>query len=248
MRIRMRRGAAVALTVSALVFTAACGGSAEDKSAGAKQKTGESGSAEQKPEEKPAAGPLTAAQMKAGILEVSDLPSGWKVKRVPDSNDVAKADKAKCQPLATLLSDKVEGATEGADVEFSKGVGSGESAMLAQQIFTYDDTASATDFLKSIATAVDACPTFTFTQDGDKVEMKAEKLTVAQVGEESVGLRLTLDIPELNAKVESDLLIARQATGVMRLAYVPMAEKPDHAPFDDLAKRGGDKFVKGAQS
>lgn len=246
MRVRISRGAAVALTVAALVFTAACGGSSDKGDEKSKTAESSSAAAEPKPEEKPAAAPLTEAQMKAGLLEVSDLPSGWKVDKAGDSEDQPKAEKAECQPLALLMSDKIDGATVGADREFGR---ASDSAILAQQIFTYKDTAAATDFVKGISAAVDACATYTMTQDGQKVEMKAERLTTApQVGEEAVGLRLTMDVPQLGMKMEFDVLVARQTTGMMRLAYVPMGDKPDHASFEDLAKRAGDKFVKGATS
>ncbi|GAA4920546.1 hypothetical protein ACFPM3_01045 [Streptomyces coeruleoprunus] len=247
MRIRMRQGAAVALTLSALVFTAACSGSSDK--GGDKPKAAQSsapGTSADKPAEEAAepAAPLTEAQMKAGLLEVSELPKGWKVEPAAKTNDQPKADKAECQPLALLMSDKIDGATIGGDREFGR---ESDSAILAQQIFTYADTGAASGFVKGVSSAVDACATFTMTQEGEKMQMKAEKLTAPQAGEESVGLRLTMDIPQLGMKVESDLLVARQGAGVLRLAYVPMGEKPDHGSYGDLAKRAGDKFVAGAK-
>lgn len=237
MRTRMHRGAVVALTTSALFLTAACGGSSEKDD---KPKAAESGSsAEQKP-----AVPLTEAQMKAGLLEVADLPAGWKVEATAASEDQPKAEKPECQPLALLMSDKIEGATMGGNRDFAR---DGDSAVLAQQIFTYSDGAAATAFVKSVADAVGPCATFTTVQDGEKMTITTEKLTVPQVGEEAVGLRLVMDIPQIGMKLESDVLVARQGAGMTRLAYVPMGEKPDHSAFEDLAKRGGDKFAKGAQ-
>ncbi|OKK07930.1 hypothetical protein AMK26_02420 [Streptomyces sp. CB03234] len=237
MRTRIRRGVAVALTVSALTFTAACGGDAYEKG-------GDSVSqGPDKAAEKPAATPLTAAQMKAGILEAKDLPAGWKAENAPSSDDQAKAGKAECQPLAQLMSDKIDGATMGGNQEFANADG---TSLLAQQIFTMPGTGAA-DFVKSVETAVGACATFTMVQDGQPVPVKAAALPTAKAGESSTGVRLTMEIPELKMKIESDVLIAQQSTGVMRLAYVPMNGE-GHKAFDDLAKRGGDKFVKAAQS
>ncbi|MEV3991149.1 hypothetical protein AB0J57_19790 [Streptomyces sp. NPDC049837] len=237
MRTRIRRGVAVALTVSALTFTAACGGSADkggDKADKSKDKAAD----------KPAAAaPLTAAQMKAGILEVKDLPAGWKAESAPSTGDQSKAEKPECQPLAQIMSDKIDGATMGGNQEFAHG---GGASLLAQQIFSMPGTGAA-DFVKSVETAIPACATFSMVQDGQPVPVKAAALPTGKAGESSTGVRLTMEIPELKMKIESDVLIAQQGTGVMRLAYVPMNGE-GHKAFDDLAKRAGDKFVKAAQS
>ncbi|ORT61853.1 hypothetical protein [Streptomyces sp. CB03238] len=235
MRTRIRRGVAVALTVSALTFTAACGGSSD--------KGGDDAKGKDKTAEKPAAAPLTAAQMKAGILEAKDLPAGWKAESAPSTSDQSKAEKPECAPLAQVMSDKIDGATMGGNQEFGSADG---TSLLAQQIFSMPGSGAA-DFVKSVETAVGACATFTLVQDGQKVPVKAAVLPTAKAGESSTGVRLTMEIAELKMKIESDVLIAQQGTGVMRLAYVPMNGE-GHKAFADLAKRGGDKFVKAAQS
>ncbi|OEJ96352.1 sensor domain-containing protein [Streptomyces thermolilacinus] len=235
-RTRARRGAVVALTASALFLTAACGGSSEKDD---KAKGGDSAG------QKPAAAQLTEAQMKAGLLEVADLPAGWKAEAAASSDQAPKAEKPECQPLAVLMSDKVDGATQGGSREFARGT---DSAILAQQIFTYSDGDAAAAFVKSVDEAIGKCASFVSVDAGEKMTISTEKLTAPQVGEEAVALRMTMDIPQLGMKLESDVLVARQGAGMTRLAYVPMGEKPDHAAFEDLAKRGGDKFVKGAQS
>jgi hypothetical protein len=234
MRTRIRRGVAVALTVSALTFTAACGGSSD--------KGGDSAAKDKGADKPAAAAPLTAAQMKAGILEVKDLPAGWKAESAPSTGDQAKAEKPECEPLARIMSDKIDGATMGGNQEFAHG---GGASLLAQQIFTLPGTGAA-DFVKDVTTAVGACGTFTMVQDGQKVPVKAAALPVAKSGESSQGVRLTMEIAELKMKIESDVLIAQQGSGVMRLAYVPMNGE-GHKNFDDLAKRAGEKFVKAAQ-
>ncbi|CAL9409969.1 hypothetical protein [Streptomyces sp. enrichment culture] len=236
-RTRVRRGAVVALTASALFLTAACGGSSgkkDDKANG-----GDSAG------QKPAAAPLTEAQMKAGLLEIADLPAGWKVEAAASSGQAPKAEKPECQPLAVLMSDKIDGTTQGGNREFGRAA---DSAILAQQIFTYSDGDAATAFVKSVDEAVGKCATFVSVDEGEKMTITTEKLTAPQVGEEALALRMTMDIPQLGMKLGSDVLVVRQGAGLMRLAYVPMGEKPDHAAFEDLAKRGGDKFVKGAKS
>lgn len=234
---RVRRGAVVALTASALFLTAACGGSSEKKDDTAKG--GDSAG------QKPAAAPLTEAQMKAGLLELADLPSGWKAEAAAPSDQAPKAQKPECQPLAVLMSDKIDGATQGGNREFARGA---DSAILAHQIFTYADGDAASAFVKSVDEAIGKCASFVSVDAGEKMTITTEKLTAPKVGEEATALRMVLDIPQLGMKLESDVLVARQGAGVTRLAYAPMGAKPDHSAFDDLAKRAGDKFVKAARS
>jgi hypothetical protein len=241
MRTRARRSIAAALTVSALCFTAAaCGGSDDEKKPVAADKAKDSGKAEE-----PAAGvALTAAQMKAATLTVEDLPSGWKAGKPKPSNDDPQADKPECQPIAGIFADKIAGATIGGDQEFERGTG--ESA-LAQQVFTFPGSGAA-DFVKPISTALGACTAFSFEVEGMKADAKVEKLTAPQAGEEAVAFRLKLTFPEMAAfKMETNLMVARQGTGVTRLAHIP-ANATGHKDFDALAKLAGDKFAKGAQS
>lgn len=233
MRIRMRRGAAAALAVSALCFTAACGGAADQKQ----------DKADDKAKEAPAPAPLTAAQMKAATLELKDLPAGWKVTKPEPSNEDPKADKPECQPIAGTFADKVAGATVGGDQEFEGGERS-----LAQQVFTYQDSSGATDFVKAISTALDTCKGFSFEMEGMKADVKTEKITAPKAGEESLAFRVKMVFPEMaEVKFEINLMVARQGTGVTRVAHVP-ADASGHKDFDALAKLAGDKFTKGAQS
>ncbi|MDH2391282.1 hypothetical protein QCN29_21345 [Streptomyces sp. HNM0663] len=43
-------------------------------------------------------------------------------------------------------------------------------------------------------------------------------------------------------------MVARQGAGVTRVLVIPSQEPGAKSPFEDLAKRAGDKLVKGAQS
>ncbi|MGI5355107.1 hypothetical protein ACQI4E_07275 [Streptomyces sp. CA-252508] len=239
MRTRIRRGVAVALTVSALTFTAACGGSSDkggDSAAKGKDKDAAA------PADKPAATPLTAEQMKAGALTVADLPKGWTAMKNPAStDDVPKADKPECQPIANLMHDKIAGATMGANNEFNGGNGANQ---LAHQIITFPGTGAA-DFVTPIGTALEKCTGFTTTMEGAPVKLKVEKLTAPKTGEESHGVRVSMD---LGGAIEFALnvVVARQGTGVSRLVYLP-GTPAAAKDLDDLAKRAGEKFVKAAQ-
>ncbi|URN16010.1 MULTISPECIES: sensor domain-containing protein [Streptomyces] len=237
MRIRTYRGTVVALTASALLLTAACGGPSDGKDGGGGPDGGRGTG------QKPASAPLTEAQMKAGLLEAGDLPAGWKVGTTMPAEGRPKAEKPECQPLATLMSAEVEGTTKGGERDFR---GPGDS-VLAQMVLTYPDRAGAAAFVKGLDGAVGRCRSFTTVQDGRRMSVAAEELTAPKVGEEAFAVRLTMDIPQLGMVLKTDVLVARQGAGITRLGYLPGAE-PDPAAFEDLAKRGGDKFAEGARS
>ncbi|MET9427567.1 hypothetical protein [Streptomyces sp. NPDC003036] len=240
MRTRIRRGAAVALTVSALTFTAACGGSA-DKGGSDKAKTSE---APGKPAEKPAeaaAKPLTEAQMKAGVLAVADLPKGWADAPGTPSTDTYKADKPECQPLAGLLQQKITGATVGAEEDFVGGDGANQ---LTHQIMGFSGTGAA-DFMKPVITAADKCTSFSSDMEGTPMTLKVQKLDTPKQGEESVGVRLSMDLGGA-MEFAANIVLVRQGAGVSRVVYVPGSA--DAAKnVNDIAQRAGDKFVKAAQ-
>ncbi|MCQ0022658.1 sensor domain-containing protein [Streptomyces somaliensis DSM 40738] len=233
MRIRTRRGTAVALTASALLLTAACAGPSDGEGDGGDPDGGR----------KPAAAPLTGAQMKAGLLETGDLPAGWKVGPTMPAEGRPKAEKPECQPLAALMSADVEGTTKGGERDFR---GPGDS-VLAQLVLTYPDAAGAAAFVKGLDGAIGRCASFTTVQDGRRISVAAEELTAPKVGEEAFAVRLTMDIPQLGMELKTDVLVARQGAGITRLGYLPGAE-PDPAAFDDLAARGGEKFARAARS
>ncbi|MFD3438113.1 hypothetical protein ACFWU3_11485 [Streptomyces sp. NPDC058685] len=243
MRTRFGRATAAVLTASALCLTAAaCGSSDDDKkpASSAGQDTAKDGAG--KGADKPAT-VLTAAQMKAATLAVKDLPAGWKADAAAPATDEAppKADKPVCQPVADLLADKVAGATMGGGQDFTDAKGFN---ILSQQVMTFPGTGAA-DFVKAFGPALDGCTGFKVTGE-DGYPVKVEKLAGATAGETSYTFKMTMEIPGFGQGITSHMLVMQQGTGVARLAYVP-GDKAAGAAFGDLAKRAGDKFVRGVQ-
>ncbi|WP_137989384.1 hypothetical protein [Streptomyces vilmorinianum] len=242
MRTRIRHGLAAALAVSALSLTAACGGGAAKDDA-KKDKSADKPAAEQTTSAAPApATPLTAAQMKAAVLEAKDLPSGWTASKATSDPTKVTADKPECQPLASLLNSEVEGATMGPGADFKRGNSESE---LSQQIMTFAGTGAA-DYTTSIGTALGTCTSFVAKTDGGTMNIDIKKLTAPQSAEEAHAFRMTLNIAELGMKIESNILVARQGTGVTRLAH--LADAAGQKEFDTFAKLAGDKLAKAAQS
>ncbi|MFF8956080.1 hypothetical protein [Streptomyces sp. NPDC014894] len=234
MRTRMRRRAAAVLTVSALCLTAAaCGDS--DSGSGSDGDKKSKGSATAKP--------LTAEQMKAGLVELKDLPAGYKAGESATDEIAYKADKKECQPVADFLNKKIAGATDGGSADFE---GPKESGLLAQNVFTFTGS-GAEDFTKALSTALDACTAFAIGEGEQGMAMTVEKLPSApKAGDESHAFLMKTEIKSLSMKFETNLQVVRQGTGVSRISYVP-SDASGHKNFDDLAKRSGEKFVKAAQ-
>ncbi|MCT4352760.1 hypothetical protein M5362_06405 [Streptomyces sp. Je 1-79] len=243
MRTRIRHGLAAALTVSALFLVAACSGGSDGTGDTTKEKAADKPAAEQTTSAAPAAAtPLTAAQMKAAVLELKDLPSGWKTTKRDAAPTVYKVDKPECQTLAPMLSGDIAGATEGASGDFAVGDNASE---ITQTVVTFEGTGAA-DYIKKLGDALDACPAFTAEADGNKTKMAVKKITAPQGAEEALAFQLSLEVAP-GIKVEPNLIVVRQGSGVMRFLHLADAAtaKKD---FDGLAKLATDKFVKGAQS
>ncbi|WP_406000963.1 hypothetical protein [Streptomyces sp. NBC_00829] len=241
MRTRIRHGVAAVAAVSALCFTAAaCDGSDGKKPSDGKERAEEDGGK--------AAGasgtPLTAAQMAAGTLVAKDLPAGYKASKPDEAADEKyTTDKQDCAPIAAFLNEKVAGATTGGMVDFA---GEGGDAMLTQRVFTFPGR-GAEDHVKAVGAALEVCTSFAVAQGGEKLQITVKKITGPKAGEESHTFRMKTSIPSLSLNFESDLMVARQGSGVTRVAFIP-ADASGHKAFGDLARRAGDKFAKGVQS
>ncbi|MFC8951439.1 hypothetical protein ACFT8P_02160 [Streptomyces sp. NPDC057101] len=238
MRTRFSRGLAAALAVSALSLTAACGGGSDDKAGSAEKGTEATG----KTSAPPAATPLTAAQMKAGVLELKDLPSGWRASKAEPDTTTYKADNEACKPIATLMDDKVAGATIGGSVDFERG---NSESLLSQQVMTFPGTGAA-DYATAIGTALGTCKGFSAEMEGMKMKITVEKLTAPQGTEQAHAFRIKMNIADLGMNVESNMLVASQGTGLTRFAHVP-ADATGHKDFDGFAKLAAEKFAKAAQ-
>ncbi|MFI2367192.1 hypothetical protein [Streptomyces sp. NPDC018833] len=243
MHMRIRRGIAAALTVSALGFTSvACGGASDKKSDSSTEKGGSSASEKPAEDKKVSTEPLTAEQMKASTLELGDLPSGWSVRKIPSSNDPApKADKPECQPIADMMG--VVKATKGDEIDFVQADGKIE---LDQRVFTFPGTGAA-DYVKAVDTALATCTTVSFDMEGTKVPVKIARVDAPKAAEASQAFTMAMAFaPGIEIKVH--MLVAHQGTGATRAVYKSADAAEAQKTFGDLVTRIGDKLVKGATS
>ncbi|MFF0444926.1 hypothetical protein ACFYT4_00645 [Streptomyces sp. NPDC004609] len=253
MRTRIRRAFAVA-AVSALCLTAAaCGDSDGEKksvgeSAGERATDQPKDAPEDQPKDEPKDGasdaePLTAAQMKAATATAQDLPAGFTKSGSTANDERFTADKKECQPIVVFMGGAIDGATIGGNVDFE---GDGGNSLFSQQVFTFSG-GGAEDYTKAIGTALETCTAFSFTDEGDKTSVTVRKITAPKVGEESHAFRLKMTATGSPVTFEVDIVAARQGSGATRFVFVP-GDAAGHKSFDDLVKRVGDRFVRGAGS
>ncbi|MER7515744.1 hypothetical protein [Streptomyces sp. NPDC126499] len=243
MRTRIRHGLAAALAVSALSLTAACGGGSTDDG---KKKDGADKPSAGMPSPTPtseaaSATPLTDAQMKAGLLELKDLPSGWKTTKRQTGGVVYKAEKPECQLLAGMMSGTIDGSTKGPTADFAIGNNASE---ISEDVVTFPGTGAA-DFTKKLTTALDSCPDFAVTADGGKMKFTVKKLTAAPQGaDEAHAFEIGMEVAP-GITIKPNLVFVRQGTGVLR--FLHLADAAGKKEFDSLSKLATDKFVKAAK-
>ncbi|MEV6328899.1 hypothetical protein [Streptomyces sp. NPDC051909] len=243
MRTPIRRGLAATLAVSALTLTAACGGGEKDGAAkdGADKPAAGATTAAPTSEAPAAAKPLTDAQMKAALLELKDLPSGWKTTKHADSKTAYKTSKTECQFFADMMSsDGITGATTGPSADFARG---NNDAEINEQVLNFTGTGAA-DHLKQLDTAIDTCAEIPVEADGQKMKITVKKRPAPQGAEEALAFSLGVEVAP-GITIAPNFAYARQGNGVVRLMVLaaPAASKD----FDEIAKTATDKFVKAAQ-
>ncbi|MFG3345298.1 hypothetical protein ACGF1Z_09560 [Streptomyces sp. NPDC048018] len=242
MRTRISRGLAAALAVSALSLTAACGGGEKDdaaKSGADKSAAGATTSAA--PTSAAPAAPLTDARMKAALLELKDLPSGWKATKHPDTPSAYTTDKPACKAFADMMgSGDIPGATKGPSADFALGNNDSE---ITERVAGFTGTGAA-DYLEQLSTSLDTCGAMTVEADGQKMKLSAKKRTAPQGTEEAIAFTLGLEVAP-GMTIEPDFVFARQGNGVVR--FMLLANAAGKKDFDQLAKKATDKFAKAAQ-
>jgi hypothetical protein len=250
-RFTPRRSASAALAVSALLLVTACSGSdsGSDDTSGEKQDKAKSEVSSSPAPQKSTV--LTEEQVKASLLEVSDLPEGWEVDREVDGSEaanaefqMAKADKAACQPLldAVVGSDSAPLPQHAAIAAFAKGA---DGPMLVSGVTAYkEDEAVGMTEQKPLAKT---CQRFTADFDGDQVTFVQSQVSVPDVGEQSGGVRLrTAETDEL-ASMQFDIGWARVGGTIVNVTLISY-EKSESASFDQALTKAAEKVEKAGKA
>ncbi|MER7171079.1 hypothetical protein [Streptomyces mesophilus] len=240
MRTRNSRAATGVLAAVSLLAVAGCGGSADAEE---QPKAAKSASPSASP--KQVAAPLTQKQVEEALIEVADLPKGWKIdasgsgeddESAEEEFDVGKADKPQCQPL-------LDGSMTGgsgvkpkalAAAYFTKSSDAGPYMMVTVEAYTEKQ---AKEFMKPSETLT-GCESFGAELDGAQVDFTSSELSVRQVGDETVGYRSSTLIgdEEFYLAMQSDTVTARIGNTLVTVSQTSMSNADQNALDQALGK------------
>ncbi|MFJ2741815.1 hypothetical protein ACIO3O_19380 [Streptomyces sp. NPDC087440] len=239
MRIRPLRFAAAGLAASSLVLLTACGGSADAESKADAKKTPAPTSAAPTPAASEA--PLSKSQVKAALLTVKDLPTGWSSagkgsEEGEDGGDLKPGAKvsAACKKALDLMNGEFSGFEPKAavDTEFQGPQG----ATLNLTVETHK-AGEAQRAVKEVETTVKGCDAaFPVVMEGTAVKVRLTELSVPAQGDESHGFRFTVLLPD-ETQIDMDLAYARYGQSITAAAYLGSGEPAEVKAFEDVFKK-----------
>ncbi|NGO81808.1 hypothetical protein G6045_40115 [Streptomyces sp. YC504] len=219
MRTRNSRAATGVLAAVSLLAVAGCGGSADAEE---QPKAAKSASPSASP--KPVAAPLTQKQVEEALIEVGDLPKGWKVDAAgtqdAEEGPALEADKPQCQPLLDGTAEGDSGPRPRAEAfaAFTKDADYGPFLLTEVGAFTQKQA----EQLMERVEVTDGCESFTGSYDGDEVAFRAEELSVPRVGDgEAFGYRFSMEYEDEDGYVyvdQTDTVTARVGSALVRVS------------------------------
>ncbi|WP_199548248.1 hypothetical protein [Streptomyces sp. N35] len=242
------------LAAVSLLAVAGCGGSAD-----AEEQPKASKSPSASPSTEPVATPLTQQQVEEALIEVADLPKGWKVdasgseeddESTEDEFDAGKADKPQCQPLldGSMTGGSSEKPKALAAAYFTKSSDAGPYLMVTVEAYTEKQAKA---FMKP-SDVLTGCESFGAEQDGARVDFTTSELSVRQVGDETVGYRSTTQIgdEEFYLAMQSDTVAARVGGTLITVSQMSMSNADQNAldqALEKLVEKTRKVALKGAQ-
>ncbi|MEU5436674.1 hypothetical protein AB0G73_25280 [Streptomyces sp. NPDC020719] len=206
---RVKATGLAVLTVSALLFTAACGGSSgggSDNRGATARPNGASSSAK------------TRTRLQMAALEQGDVP-GYQVSADSAATDRARpqADRKACQPLADIMGDEPN---PQARETVNRGLGSQRALGLAvaASLSSYNES-DAQRLIKDLRTAVAGCPGFTAALGGASsmyAQVKARPYRIG--GDESVSWSAAST--QVNVTTPVHIVVVRQGPVIVRFMTI----------------------------
>ncbi|MCC3769359.1 hypothetical protein [Streptomyces sp. UNOC14_S4] len=247
MYVRPGSVALVTLAVSSLLLLSACdgdSGSDSGKKSGSSAKTADKGT--------PAAPEsITAEQAKQALVEVKDLPTGWKAepntgldKSQGADEDTISGVKPLCAPVAALLNTGRldEDHKANAQAVFTK---QGDQTTVAQDVSGYTRP-QAEKAMAGLKAAVEQCGTFTGKQGGKPATLTVKK-TVQQpkYGDDSVSY--TLKVVQGDMQMDFDMGTVR-SHGAITTVLNNYSDHGDRgkAAFTKALAKAGEKLTAAA--
>jgi hypothetical protein len=172
---------------------------------------------------------LTAAQAKAALLTLDDMPTGWSQEKPDPSDDNAKVTPQRCAAILDAVDQQGKPLAQ-AEAAFSP---SDLGPQLDQTVSSWPR--SQLPVLKKLTEAFKQCPKFTSTsKDGSAATFQATGLSFPNLGDRTLALRLKVKSEGLNFVIDV-VYIAKGNNGIALLASG--LQPLDGATLEGLARK-----------
>lgn len=206
-----------ALSIAVLLLATACGGS-DDSSEDNRARTIEVAPSSAAPEpEGDGEKTLTEAELKAALLTVQDLPTGYTVGTTDDEGEDTTTDggSEECSEKFEALgeADKQDVSAE-AEANFE---GPSLGTILEQGLESYEDEDVPQQRFDDVLAVLSECPTFSDTDEtGAKTDFTVSSLSFPKMGDDTIALNIKVATADFNGSV--NFVVVRLGRNVMSIA------------------------------
>lgn len=187
---------------------------------------------------------LTAAQAKAGLLAVGDMPRGWSAaENDPYDSLDPEIEPAPCQQMFEDMAARtgIRKAKVTRKTTFAEGGKMG--TQLVMQIASFADAQG--DKVQAIAKALPKCSTVTSRQDGQTGKLALKGLSFPNLGDRTLALRANVKIDEVEAVTDMVFVaVGHNIVSFTTVGYQPMKS----ADLEAIARSGMTKVAHAATS
>ncbi|MGL5851856.1 MAG: hypothetical protein ACRCZD_13845 [Phycicoccus sp.] len=197
------------------------------------------------PKPKGAGDELNAEQVKAALLTVGDLPTGWAAAEPePEEEDESTIEPASCQRLFDQMdSAKLEvKAKHKAKASFEQGGMLG--IQLEEEVSSFADDGQS-GRVKELAEALTTCPKVTIVDGGERTPMTMAGLSFPNLGDQTLAFRATLTSDGVD--VVADIVFVAVGRNVITFTAGGLQPMPG-TDFEAIARAGVSKVAAAAKS
>jgi hypothetical protein len=183
---------------------------------------------------------LTEAELKAALLTVQELPTGYTLDTSPDDDD----DDGDVDGASKECSDRFKALSEAndadksseAEVSFEGGFG----VILEQSLESYEDDDVVEERFDQFVEVLNDCPTFTQTdEEGGKTEFTIGPLSFPKLGDDTIALNIKFATSDFNGAL--NLVTVRLGRNVMSVTQGGLTA--DAAVLEEVARTGLNKLA-----
>lgn len=244
----MRRRVYLTIPVAAVVLLAGCGDSPERAvTVGETSAANEPAEATSAPPKAKGAGDeLNAKQVKAALLTVTDMPTGWSATPnqddAEDTNDTMEP--ASCQAMFDKMDADKGAAKPKAKAEASFAAGGALGTQFSMEVSSFEEDGQG-DKVEEVAAALSKCSKITSTDSsGIKTEMELAGLSFPNLGDQTLAMRMNAQSDGI--AVVADLVVVATGHNIVTFTAAGLQPMPG-ADLEKVARTGMVKVAKAAK-